>query len=208
MNIKKYYDDASEDYDQMADKLQWNVKKWIPSINELSGNFILDVACGSGYVCDLINPVINNIVVHGCDFSDNMLNFAANKGHYQVLYNQDLNDKWQNSAVNIVNNKDFEVPENFYDYAFCFGAFEYLKINKLLSAIERILLQIKSNGRFIFNTHRIPHPQISDIIPHDMGEVLINIQKFCNVNRVDPVVAYKIDPDTSVEYLIWDVTKK
>lgn len=208
MDIKKYYDGEASTYDLLVKRYHWNVKSWLPPVKKLSDCNVLDVACGTGHLCDLIDPAENNITVHGCDFSEKMLKESLDKDCYEVLYEHDLNNDWPNEVKNMCNNEKFVIPELFYDYAFCFGAFEYLKIDTLINCIENIFKQIKPKGKLVFNTHRIPHPYIADIIPHDLGELLSRVQKYCDVERIDPTTAYRLDPDTTVEYLIWYTVKK
>lgn len=208
MDVKKYYDDEAATYDLLVKRCHWNVKSWIPPVEKLKNCKVLDVACGTGYLCDLIDPQENNITVHGCDFSEMMLNESSDKDCYEILYKHDLNDEWPTNVENIINGKNFIIPKAYYDYAFCFGAFEYLKIDKLMQSIKSITEQLKPKGRLVFNTHRIPHPHISDIIPHDLGELLSQVQEYCDIERIDPTTAYRLDPDTTVEYLIWYAIKK
>lgn len=209
LNVEDYYDDMSDVYDCLVDKYSWNIKSWIPSIEELQGSFILDVACGTGYLGELIQPYDNSIVLHGCDISDNMLNAARDKDYYKVLYKHDLSGIWPREVDNTVKRNKFKIPVGLYDYAFCFGAFGFLKVFELLRAIKTIFNQLIPKGKFIFNTQRTKHPFIKEIIPHDLQFLLTAIQDWCYVDRVDPVTAYTFkSKGYKIPYLIWHTTKK
>lgn len=193
MNIEKYYDEMAYEYDTIVSTNKWQLQNWIPSISDLSCTFILDAACGTGYLADIISPIDNNIVLHGFDISESMLAQAKKKNAYQELERQDL------TSINIKR-------KDFYDFAFCFGAFEFLSHKNLVKSVHDILHQVKPKGKFIFNTQLEPHPSVNDVKVHDLGKVLSDIQDVCKINRIDPIVAYVLPPH-KIKYLLWTVTK-
>lgn len=204
--VGEYYDDMSHEYDQLTGRYGWNLRSWVPQDATKAGTFVLDVACGTGLLGEILSPSDNAVVIHGCDLSPKMLATAKVKDHYEVLYGHDLNRPFPKKVQNVANGTEFETPQGFYDYAFCFGAFEWLKYKPLVRAISQVFGQVKSGGKFVFNTQLEPHPSVGEITVHSLQTLLDHVQAWCKIDRVDPLVAYTL-PEGRVWYLVWQTTK-
>jgi len=88
---------------------------------------VLDIACGTGVVIEILNNV-KGIEVHGCDISDFLLSKAIMRGILE-------------ERLRCCDATDMPYPDNSFDYAYSIGSLEHFTeegISKLLSESSRI----------------------------------------------------------------------
>ena len=94
------------------------------------GRMVLDAGCGTGLSGQALKAAgYSNI--HGCDFSEEMLERAGKKGIYGNLFHCDINE-------------GIPGPESFYDGVACVSLFSFGHVHP--DALEHILRVVKVNG--------------------------------------------------------------
>lgn len=89
-----------------------------------SGDRILDIGCGKGYLLGELEREIRNPVLHGCDISE----YALGNG-----YNGPIVEMYYSDAAEI------DCPDNYYDFAYSINVFHNLSAPDLKEAVQEIM---------------------------------------------------------------------
>ena len=148
-NIKKYYDDWSEKYDETLNNWNYQAPKKCARILKqriLSHpKNILDLACGTGLFGHELNKIYNHSNIYGSDISYKSIKIAKEKNIYKKL-----------KKLNFETKHDYKIR---FDLVSLIGAMTYCKnFNKLFLIIDYYL---NKKGFFIFS-HRIDLWQVQD----------------------------------------------
>ena len=148
-NIKKYYDDWSEKYDETLNNWNYQAPKKCARILKqriLSHpKNILDLACGTGLFGHELNKIYNHSNIYGSDISYKSIKIAKEKNIYKKL-----------KKLNFETKHDYKIR---FDLISLIGAMTYCKnFNKLFLIIDYYL---NKKGFFIFS-HRIDLWQVQD----------------------------------------------
>ena len=128
----EFYDNLASSYDALLKDSKYNVQhiyegaKIFQKYNtNITGNIlgkILDIGCGTGFLKDLLG---GNFEYTGIDISQNMLNYASQRG-YKTIH--------QPIAAALP-----EIPNHSYDFVFALGSLLFVEnIHSTLTNIERI----------------------------------------------------------------------
>lgn len=101
-------------------------------------NKILDIACGTGKVIQILNQNLNIKEVYGCDISDLLISKAISRG---------INPNY----LKICDATKMPYKENDFDYSYSIGSLEHFKIN----GIKDFLIGCKKITKFE-SLHLIP----------------------------------------------------
>ena len=113
--IKKFYDEWSDNYDSTLKK--WNYKAPSHSCNILktkvktNPKYLLDLACGTGLFAEEVRKYFPKCICDGCDISGEILKISKTKKIYRNLYKKSFEKK--------INSK------NKYDLVSLIGAMTY-----------------------------------------------------------------------------------
>lgn len=100
-------------------------------------DIVLDLCCGNGLITKIIAENCNE--VHGVDFSEILINTAKEKGSApNICY-------YVENTLNI----DKLFPENFFDKAYCYAAFQYINPRDARKLIERLFEVTKPKGAIL-----------------------------------------------------------
>ena len=148
-NIKKYYDDWSEKYDETLNNWNYQAPKKCARIlkQRISSHpkNILDLACGTGLFGHELNKIYNHSNIYGSDISYKSIKIAKEKNIYKKL-----------KKLNFETKHDYKIR---FDLISLIGAMTYCKnFNKLFLIIDYYL---NKKGFFIFS-HRIDLWQVQD----------------------------------------------
>lgn len=95
--IKKFYDEWSDNYDSTLKK--WNYKAPYHSCNILktkvktSPKYLLDLACGTGLFAEEVRSYFPECICDGCDISGEILKISKTKKIYRNLYKKSFEKK-------------------------------------------------------------------------------------------------------------------
>ena len=142
---------------------EWIVKQY--KLNKLEEKkIILDECCGVGLQGQTLRLLGYKGKLIGCDISEGMLTKAYNRGIYNYLFVQDMNEELQ-------------LYDNYFDVIINVGSLELLNIPKVLKNSYRIL---KDNGIFLLSfqwdngTNSTEHQNIKGVTEDEARKLLEN----------------------------------
>ncbi|KAJ5112532.1 Acetylaranotin bis-thiomethyltransferase [Penicillium argentinense] len=120
-------------------------------IKEANGNpkkslVVLDNACGSGVVSNILNQVLDHQVLANwkliCgDISPGMLEYTRNRME---------KEKWQNAEIKTVDSQDTKLPTEYFTHVIT--AFAYMALPKATAALDDNVRILQPGGTIAFST--------------------------------------------------------
>lgn len=126
--VKDFYNQFASTYDASFQSSQTNAQhlneaaQIFNKYNSHSSGSILDLGCGTGLLKELLGE---NFQYTGIDLSENMLNYAKQRG-YKII----------NQPLELILS---QLPDSSYDFVFALGSLMFLtEINSAISNMKRI----------------------------------------------------------------------